>query len=284
MSLLKKEIYCGNITACGIKLVLGIAASYQLRMRGGDLVGAYLVTRANKDYPVYIKTPKGMEVEDGYCIQAVGNLYGFPPAEQNFSIVRQVCHGNGICKYANPFEKTFRMIPSLKLPSDISAESLPRQLILSSAIQEDNVNIFYKPLRTCTSTTRTRPTDPRKFVVSKLYLMHSFFQRKYPSLWHYARSSISCLSQVANAGRGSRVCLRAHEHDQDFTQSEFGFDMVHGLRTKMRAKSQQPPRQKTICGDLTKIRYPTLIIEVHNYKEKKELTVPESDSTGLQLG
>ena len=32
---------------------------------------------------------------------------------------------------------------------------------------------------------------------------------------------ISCLSQVANAGRGSRVCLRAHEHDQDFT-------LVHG--------------------------------------------------------
>ena len=87
---------------------------------------------------------------------------------------------------------------------------------------------FYKPLRSCTSTTRPRPTDPRKFVVPKFYLMHSLFQRKYPSLWHYARSSISCLSQVANAGRGSRVCLRAHEHDQDFTLSEFGFDMVHG--------------------------------------------------------
>ena len=50
----------GNITACGIKLVLAIAASYKLRMRGGDLVGAYLVTRANKHYPVFIKTPKGM--------------------------------------------------------------------------------------------------------------------------------------------------------------------------------------------------------------------------------
>ena len=71
-----KEIYYGN----EIKLVLAIAASYKLRMRGGDLVGAYLVTRANKDYPVYIKTPWGMEVEEGYCIQAVDNLYGFPPA------------------------------------------------------------------------------------------------------------------------------------------------------------------------------------------------------------
>ena len=52
-----KEVYCGNISACGIKLVLSSAASYKLLMRGGDPVGAYLVTRAKKDYPVYIKTP-----------------------------------------------------------------------------------------------------------------------------------------------------------------------------------------------------------------------------------
>ena len=76
-----KEVYCGNISACGIKLVLSLAASYKLLMRGG----AYLVTRANKDYPVYIKTPQGLEMDvpAGYCIQAVGNLYGFPPAGQN---------------------------------------------------------------------------------------------------------------------------------------------------------------------------------------------------------
>ena len=36
------------------------------------------MTRANKDYPVFIKTPKGIEVPAGMCIQAVGNLYGFP--------------------------------------------------------------------------------------------------------------------------------------------------------------------------------------------------------------
>ena len=60
-------------------------------MRGGDLVGAYLVTRANKDYPVFIKTPKGIEVPPGMCIQAVGNLYGFPPAGQNFSIEFNKC-------------------------------------------------------------------------------------------------------------------------------------------------------------------------------------------------
>ena len=45
-------------------------------MRGSDLVGAYLVTRANKDYPVFIKTPKGIEVPPDMCVQAVGNLYG----------------------------------------------------------------------------------------------------------------------------------------------------------------------------------------------------------------
>ena len=62
-------------------------------MRGGDLVGAYLVTRANKDYPVYIKTPQGLEIDvpAGYCIQAVGNLYEFPPAGQNFGIEFDKC-------------------------------------------------------------------------------------------------------------------------------------------------------------------------------------------------
>ena len=76
-----------------IKLVLSLAASYKLLMRGGDLVGAYLVTRANKDYPVYIKTPQGLEMDApaGYCIQAVSNPYGFPPADQNFSIEFEKC-------------------------------------------------------------------------------------------------------------------------------------------------------------------------------------------------
>ena len=62
-------------------------------MRGGDLVGAYLVTRANKDYPVYIKIPQGLEMDvpAGYCIQAVGNLYGFPTAGQKFSIEFDKC-------------------------------------------------------------------------------------------------------------------------------------------------------------------------------------------------
>jgi hypothetical protein len=80
-------VYCGNVCSCSIKMCLAIAAKYKLTMRGGDLEGAYLVTRANKDFPVYIKTPQGYEdqVPQGMCIQAVGNLYGFPPAGQNFS-------------------------------------------------------------------------------------------------------------------------------------------------------------------------------------------------------
>ena len=61
-----KEVYCGNISACGIKLVMSLAASYKLLMRGGDLVGAYLDTRANKDYPVYIKTSPGLEMDTTY--------------------------------------------------------------------------------------------------------------------------------------------------------------------------------------------------------------------------
>ena len=54
-------VYCGNVCACSIKMCLCIAAKYKLTMRGGDLEGAYLVTRANHDFPVFIKTPQGYE-------------------------------------------------------------------------------------------------------------------------------------------------------------------------------------------------------------------------------
>lgn len=84
-------VYCGNVSACSIKIALTIAAKYKLEMRGGDLVGAYLITRANPDFPVHIVTPQGYEVPPGFCIQAVGNLYGFPPAGQNFSIEFDKC-------------------------------------------------------------------------------------------------------------------------------------------------------------------------------------------------
>jgi Reverse transcriptase (RNA-dependent DNA polymerase) len=85
------SVYCGNVSACGIKIFFTIFAKYsrdedfQYVMLGGDLEGAYLVTRANPEYPVFIKTPQGYDVPPGHCIQAIGNLYGFPPAGQNFS-------------------------------------------------------------------------------------------------------------------------------------------------------------------------------------------------------
>ena len=84
-------VYCGNVTASSIKMCITIAAKYKLIMKGGDLEGAYLVTRANPNYPVYIKTPQGYTTPHNMCIQAVGNLYGFPPAGQNFSIEFDKC-------------------------------------------------------------------------------------------------------------------------------------------------------------------------------------------------
>ena len=92
-------VYCGNVSACSIKLAMVIAAVYKLIMKGGDLVGAYLITRANKDFPVFIITPQGYEVPLGFCIQAIGNLYGFPPAGQNFSIEFDKCLTE--CGYKN---------------------------------------------------------------------------------------------------------------------------------------------------------------------------------------
>ena len=113
-----EAVYCGNVAACSIKLAMVIAATYKLKMRGGDLVGAYLITRANKDFPVFIITPQGYDVPPGFCIQAVGNLYGFPPAGQNFSIEFDKCLRE--CGYKNtpwdlkwPLKTTTRtLVPS----------------------------------------------------------------------------------------------------------------------------------------------------------------------------
>ena len=99
-------VYCGNVTASSIKICIAIAAKYKLMMKGGDLEGAYLVTRANPNYPVYIKTPQGYSIPKDKCIQAVGNLYGFPPAGQNFSIEFDKCVKE--CGYVNtPWDLKF---------------------------------------------------------------------------------------------------------------------------------------------------------------------------------
>ena len=100
------KVYCGNVTACSIKICVTIAAKYRLEKRGGDLVGAYLVTRANPDYSVYIKAPEGYSIPHGMCIQAIGNLYGFPPAGQNFSVEFDKCVSE--CGYMNtPWDLKF---------------------------------------------------------------------------------------------------------------------------------------------------------------------------------
>jgi hypothetical protein len=67
-------VHCGNVAASSIKLALIIDAMYKLVMRGGDLVGPYLVTLANPDFPVYIKTPQGNHISEGCVMQAVGNV------------------------------------------------------------------------------------------------------------------------------------------------------------------------------------------------------------------
>ena len=84
-------VYCGNISSCSIKTVICIAAAYGLIMRGGDLISDYLITRANAGFPVHIKTPQGYTCPPGFSFQAVGNLYGFSPAGQNFSIEFDKC-------------------------------------------------------------------------------------------------------------------------------------------------------------------------------------------------
>jgi hypothetical protein len=99
-------VYCGNVAASSIKMALVIAAMYKLVMRGGDLVGAYLVTQANPDFPVHIQTPQGYQIAEGMGIRAVGNLYGFPPAGQNFSKEFDKCLRE--CGYENtPWDPKF---------------------------------------------------------------------------------------------------------------------------------------------------------------------------------
>ena len=46
-------VYCNNVAASSfIKIALVIAAMYKLVLRGGYLVGGYVVTLANPDFPL----------------------------------------------------------------------------------------------------------------------------------------------------------------------------------------------------------------------------------------
>jgi Reverse transcriptase (RNA-dependent DNA polymerase) len=84
-------VCCGNVSACSIKIVLCISTKYKLIMKEADIVGAYLVTKNNPDYKFVIHTPDGYAIGPDQVIKAVGNLYGAPPAAQNFSIEFYKC-------------------------------------------------------------------------------------------------------------------------------------------------------------------------------------------------
>jgi hypothetical protein len=56
-------VYCGNVTACSIKIAITTAGMNCLLMRGGDLVGTYLITRAKPGFPIFIKTPQICKVD-----------------------------------------------------------------------------------------------------------------------------------------------------------------------------------------------------------------------------
>ena len=72
------ETYCGNVAATSIKIFFVLSALYGLTLRGGDLVGAYLVTPGSKDFLLCMATPEGIIAPKGMVLQVLGNLYGLP--------------------------------------------------------------------------------------------------------------------------------------------------------------------------------------------------------------
>ena len=79
------ETYCGNVAATSIKVFFALSALYGLTLRGGDLVGAYLVTPGSKDFMLCMATPEGIIAPKGMVLQVLGNLYGLPSSGRNFS-------------------------------------------------------------------------------------------------------------------------------------------------------------------------------------------------------
>ena len=80
------EVYCGNVQAASVKIFFALSALYGLTMRGGDLVGAYLVTPGSKDFKLCISTPPGIKAPPGMILEVLGNLYGLPSSGRNFSM------------------------------------------------------------------------------------------------------------------------------------------------------------------------------------------------------
>ena len=55
-----ENVYYGNGTATSIKIFFALSALYGLILRGGDLVGAYLVTPGSKDFVLCMSAPEGI--------------------------------------------------------------------------------------------------------------------------------------------------------------------------------------------------------------------------------
>ncbi len=74
-----------NVAATSIKVFFALSALYGLTLRGGDLVGAYLVTPGSKDFMLCMATPDGIIAPKGMVLQVLGNLYGLRSSGRNFS-------------------------------------------------------------------------------------------------------------------------------------------------------------------------------------------------------
>ena len=72
------KTYCGNVTATSIKVFFALSALYGLTLRGGNLIGAYLVTPGSKDFMLFMATPDGIIAPQGVVLQVIGNCFGLP--------------------------------------------------------------------------------------------------------------------------------------------------------------------------------------------------------------
>ena len=57
-----------DVAATSIKVFFALSAMYRLTLRGGDLVGAYLVTPGSKDFMRCMATPDGIIAPKGMVL------------------------------------------------------------------------------------------------------------------------------------------------------------------------------------------------------------------------
>ena len=100
------EVYCGNVAATSIMVFFALSALYGLTLRGGDLVGAYLVTPGSKDFMLCIATLQGIKAPPGMILQVLRNLYGLPSSRRNFSKAVDAI-GTSLGYKSTPFDPKF---------------------------------------------------------------------------------------------------------------------------------------------------------------------------------